>query len=276
MVFYLIGLGLGGAEDITVRGLEIVKRCHKVYLESFTSILSYGLGNEKKKLEDFYGCPLYEADRDMVEQNIETILEEAKDKDVALLIVGDPFGATTHTDLVVRAHQLGSKVEVIHNASIISAVGCCGLQLYSYGQVVSIPLWTDDWRPDSFYDKILQNRSNNLHSLCLLDIKTKERSINDLMKGRDVFQPPHFMSCAEAAHQLLSITHQRESNFSEDHLSESSMVIGMARIGWPDQKIVYCMLKDIITRELGPPLHSLVIPSQTLHPMEIEMLKMFF
>ena len=42
MVFYLIGLGLGDPTDITARGLEIVKKCKKIYLEGYTSILSSG------------------------------------------------------------------------------------------------------------------------------------------------------------------------------------------------------------------------------------------
>ena len=37
--------------------------------------------------------------------------------------------ATTHTDLVLRAHQLNIPYQVIHNASIMNAVGCCGLQV---------------------------------------------------------------------------------------------------------------------------------------------------
>lgn len=41
-MFYVIGLGLGDAEDITVKGLNIIKRCDKVYLENYTSILSIG------------------------------------------------------------------------------------------------------------------------------------------------------------------------------------------------------------------------------------------
>lgn len=39
MVLYLIGLGLQNEKDITVAGLEVVKRCHKVYLEAYTAIL---------------------------------------------------------------------------------------------------------------------------------------------------------------------------------------------------------------------------------------------
>jgi diphthine synthase len=38
-MFYLIGLGLGDETDITVKGLEIVKKASRVYLEAYTSIL---------------------------------------------------------------------------------------------------------------------------------------------------------------------------------------------------------------------------------------------
>lgn len=41
-MFYIIGLGLGDAKDITVKGLEIVKKCDRVYLESYTSLLTIG------------------------------------------------------------------------------------------------------------------------------------------------------------------------------------------------------------------------------------------
>ena len=76
---------------------------------------------------------------------------------MAFLVVGDPFGATTHADLMIRARELGIKTKTIHNASIMNAIGCCGLQLYSFGETVSIPFWTDDWQPDSFFDKIQVN-----------------------------------------------------------------------------------------------------------------------
>lgn len=78
--------------------------------------------------------------------------------------------ATTHTDLVVRAKKLGIDVKVVHNASVMNAVGVCGLQLYHYGETVSIPFFTDTWRPDSFYEKIQKNRGLGLHTLCLLGL----------------------------------------------------------------------------------------------------------
>ena len=44
-------------------------------------------------------------------------------------VVGDPFGATTHTDLVLRAKEVGVPFQVVHNTSILNAIGCCGLQV---------------------------------------------------------------------------------------------------------------------------------------------------
>ena len=41
-------------------------------------------------------------------------------------------------------------------------------QLYNFGETVSIVLWTDNWKPDSFYDRIASNRKLGLHTLCLL------------------------------------------------------------------------------------------------------------
>ena len=38
-MLYLIGLGLADETDITVKGLDIVKRAERVYLEAYTSIL---------------------------------------------------------------------------------------------------------------------------------------------------------------------------------------------------------------------------------------------
>lgn len=78
------------------------------------------------------------------------------------------YRATTHTDLVVRAKKLGVAVEVVHNASVMNAIGVCGLQLYRYGETISLPFFTETWKPDSFYEKIQRNRALGLHTLCLL------------------------------------------------------------------------------------------------------------
>lgn len=38
-MLYLVGLGLSDETDITVKGLDIVKKASRVYLEAYTSIL---------------------------------------------------------------------------------------------------------------------------------------------------------------------------------------------------------------------------------------------
>lgn len=38
-MLYLVGLGLSDETDITVKGLEVVKKASRVYLEAYTSIL---------------------------------------------------------------------------------------------------------------------------------------------------------------------------------------------------------------------------------------------
>jgi hypothetical protein len=38
-MLHLVGLGLADETDITVKGLEVVKRADRVYLEAYTSIL---------------------------------------------------------------------------------------------------------------------------------------------------------------------------------------------------------------------------------------------
>lgn len=281
-MLYFVGLGLGDVKDITVKGLEIVRKCERVYLEAYTSVLTYG---GKAALEEFYErFDLVEADRDLVESGSDMILENADKVDVAFLVVGDPFGATTHTDLLLRAKERNIPTKSIHNASIMNAIGCCGLQLYNFGETVSIPFWTEEpeWKPESFYDKILKNLENGQHTLCLLDIKVKERSVENMMRGKNIFEPPRFMSTQQAANQLVQVIKNRKSspnksdqiidvNGTEDckkHILDvTSLCIGAARIGSEDQKLVACTLHQLLDIDMGLPLHSLIIPS-TLHHIE--------
>ncbi|WMV27724.1 hypothetical protein MTR67_021109 [Solanum verrucosum] len=330
-MLYIIGLGLGDDKDITLKGLEAVKKCSKVYMEAYTSLLSFGLSpNGLSNLENLYGRSITLADREMVEEKADEILNEAKSSDVAFLVVGDPFGlvwgsmapvavsplvsaelaafclvsclavyvatlcvlcfdvlsliyflfspsyvnfqyrATTHTDIVVRAKKLGVDVKVIHNASVMNAVGVCGLQLYHYGETVSIPFFTETWRPDSFYEKIRENRKLGLHTLCLLDIRVKEPTIESLCRGKKQYEPPRFMTVNTAIEQLLEVEEAR----GESVYGENTICVGFARLGSEDQKVVAGSMKQLLTVDFGPPLHCLVIVGKT-HPVEEEMLEFY-
>ena len=261
-MLYLIGLGLSYESDITVRGLEVVKKCKRVYLEAYTSIL---MAADQLSLEQFYGREVILADRELVETGSDQILAGAQEDDIAFLVVGDPFGATTHTDLIIRARELGIKVEAIHNASVMNAVGACGLQLYQFGQTVSLVFFTDSWRPDSFYNKVMENRKIGLHTLLLLDIKVKEQSIENMARGRLIYEPPRYMDIATAASQLLEIEELR----GEKAYTPDTPCVAISRLGSPSQTFKAASLKELAEFDSGEPLHSLVMLGRQVHDLSL-------
>ncbi|KAJ5204695.1 Diphthine methyl ester synthase [Penicillium cinerascens] len=266
-MLHLVGLGLADEKDITVRGLEIVKKAERVYLEAYTAILLV----DKAQLEAFYGRPVIEADRELVETGSDEILADADKADVAFLVVGDPFGATTHTDLVLRARELGIQTNVVPNASIMSGIGCTGLQLYNFGQTVSMVFFLENWKPSSFYDRVRENVQIGLHTLVLLDIKVKEQSMENLARGRRIFEPPRYMTVAQCASQML----ETEEDRKEGVYGPDSLAVGAARVGAPDQKMVVGTLKELSEVEMGEPLHSLVLLGRRTHDLERDFIRQF-
>lgn len=269
MTLSIIGLGLFDFKDITIRGKELVDEAEYVYLEAYTAILMC----EVEALEAFHNKKIIVADRDFVEAGCDDMLEQSKTKKVAFLVVGDPFCATTHSDLYLRAKEKGVDVQVVHNASIMSAVAATGLQLYKFGETISVCFFEDNWRPDSFYDKIKQNAASGLHTLCLLDIKVKERTLENLMKNRNIFEPPRYMSASLAARQMLEIEEKRGDKIC----LPTQKCFAVCRIGAPTQLIRAATLEELANmedEELGKPLHSLVICAP-MHEMEEEFYTLF-
>lgn len=88
------------------------------------------------------------------------------------------------------------------------------------------------------------------------------------------------MSVAEAADQLLRIIakkrlEQQKVSDSDLAYTESSLCIGVARVGHESQSIVVCRLKEMANKDLGSPLHSLVLPAKKLHELELKYLQQF-
>ena len=247
MTLYMIGLGLGDEKDISIKGLEIVKRCKKVFLEIYTSKLSiFGNNNGIDKLEEFYGKKIIVADREMVEKRSEEILIDAKEGDVAFLVVGDAFGATTHTDIRLRANEKRIDVKVVHNASIVNAIGEVGLELYKFGKITTIPL--DNENIKSPIQAIEKNKKNGMHTLVLFDIKAEEEKL---------------MNANEAIAYLL-----REGFSGEDK------VVVCSKIGSDDRKIIYGKLNELKDMKFDKYPQCLIVPGE-LHFMEEEALKLW-
>lgn len=269
MTLYLIGLGLNDENDITLRGLDLVRKAGTVYLENYTAVLQCS----KETLEELYGKKVILADRELVEKKGEEIVEKASNGNVALLVVGDPVSATTHTGLLLRAIKKGIKVEVVHNASAMTAVGIIGLQLYKYGRTTSIVFPQEGWTVEAHYDVIKENKEKGLHTLCLLDIKTRELSKENMKKCnkcRDLAENPRFMTVNEAIKNLLEIENRRK----EGIFTEETICVGCARLGSTGMKIKAGPAKLLLKEEFGGPLHCLVVPGK-LHFVEEEALELW-
>ncbi|MEK6840117.1 MAG: diphthine synthase [Nanoarchaeota archaeon] len=226
MVLYLIGLGLGDEHDITLKGLDAIKKCAKVYLESYTSRLS----NENiPALEKLYGKKIIRASRSTIEEQEAQILREAQEQDIAILIPGSPFSATTHMELVLSARKKNITLHIIENASILTAVGITGLFLYKFGRVTTIPF--ENKNITSPYEVYLENNKQGLHTLFLLDI-----------------QGDKMMSAKEGCEYLL-----------KQGLPKTTKVIACAALGSNKQEIQIAEAQKI---KLSPFPQCLIVPGK--------------
>ncbi|NJD78172.1 MAG: diphthine synthase [Candidatus Methanoperedens sp.] len=246
-----IGLGLFDETDITVKGLETVRKADMVYAEFYTSHL---MGTTVEKMEELFGRKVNVLTREDVEQNT-SWLSHAKDKNVVFLSGGDAMVATTHIDLRLRAKDMGIDTAIIHAPSISSAVsGLSGLQNYRFGKSTTIPFpyTRKDKRiiSEAPYDTIKMNKKNDLHTLVFLDI--------DMEKG--------FMDIKTA----ISILLEMEERKGEGVLVHT-LAVGIARAGSDSPSVHADYIDKLKNYDFGGPLHSLVIPAN-LHFIEAEAL----
>jgi len=107
--------------------------------------------------------------------------------------------------------------------------------------------------------------------LMLLDIKVKEQSLEDMARGRKIYEPPRYMTVAQCASQMLEIEEER----AEGAFGEGSLAVGVARVGAKDQNIVVGTLKELSDVDMGPPLHSMVLLGRRTHELERDYIRVF-
>jgi diphthine synthase len=245
-----IGLGLYSEKGISLYGLEKAKAADEVLLESYTNMLP---GLNLKGLEGLLGRKVKVVDRKYVEDG-KDILALASKKDVAMLVAGDPFVATTHIDLRIRAVKRRIPVEVVNAPSIISvAPGAVGLQNYKFGKSCTITF--PQPYSDVPYDTLKLNRAAGLHTLFFLDLRAEEK---------------HFMSVDEGIRLLMVMEHRR----GEGVINKDLLFIGLARAGGPEQFMKAGRAQDLLSVDFGDPPHVIIVPSR-LHFMEAEALVLF-
>ena len=87
------------------------------------------------------------------------------------------------------------------------------------------------------------------------------------MKEKKIYEEPRFMTIQECVEQLFEILKNKEAKAYQ----EETRCFGLARVGYPDQKIKAGAMKEFLKEEMGAPLHSFVICAEQLHSIEREM-----
>ena len=234
---------------MSLRALETLRGCDLVYGEFYTSIM---MGSDVKELEGLIGKHVKLLTREEVEEG-EEVIELAKDKRVAFVTAGDTMAATTHVDIRLRAIESGILTSLVHGVSIFNACASAfGLQPYKFGRTITLPFTEENFLPSSPYENILENSKRGLHSLVLLDIKESE--------GR-------YMSAGEGVKWLLDA----EKRLGGGLINENTIVCAAARVGSSTENLMAGYPPQIEAADLGPPLHTLVLPGK-LHFVEAEAL----
>ena len=242
-----VGLGIGGPQALSEKSRKIISESDLVYFEQFTSPMSE---TQTQFLQDITKGQFKLAPRWLVEDGKE-ILEAAKTNKVALLSYGDPYIATTHIELRVRAIQDGTKTDTIHASSAItSLIGECGLHFYKVGKTVTIMSGIPS---STAYYSIFENLKLGNHTIILLEWN----------QNKDFFLDPK-----DAISSLLD----QEKEQGRKVFSGDTYGIVASRIGQDGQKIIAAKFSDLAKQDFGAPPHTIIIPGM-MHFTESDALK---
>lgn len=230
MSLILVGLGLFDEKDLTLRAIEEAKKADKAYIELYTSKWHGSIEN----LEEIIGKKVIELKRKDLEENSISIINESKAQNIVIFVQGDPLVQTVHITLLYEAKKLGIKTRIIHNASIISALGEAGFHLNRFGPFVTIPFpeRTKGKLPDSVFQTIKENKKRGLHTLCLLDVIAEENrymTVNEgldiLLKGKIVKKTDKVVVLTKAGAENSRILYNNINNIIQQNVSDIPAVI---------------------------------------------------
>ena len=247
MTLLFIGLGVDGLDGITLQALRAIRESDLVLLDVYTGRVAKDLRSE---LEKKSGREIVDAGRSLLEEQQRNVVEKARSAEVAILVPGDPFAATTHVSLRLLAARMSVQTLVFHGVSIFSsAPSACGLQSYKFGRTVTIPKTEDLDSVQSAYRGIKENLARGLHTLVLLDTKDGGLSMQDALQ------------------MLLDLEERKKRHVVRPDM----LTIGLARIGYPNVRIAAEALEEIRLQTFPQPPHCLVFPGD-LHFAEEEAL----
>jgi diphthine synthase len=249
---WFVGLGLSDEGGLSRHALNVLRSAGTIFAEEYTAVAPAGT---LERLAAELGRPVHRLPRPLLESEAPVLEALARNPRVVLLVVGDPFAATTHVALRLAVERAGHTWRYVPNASILTAAaGFLGLMLYRFGRTVSLPLPDPGYSPRSPLDQIAGNRERGLHTLVLLDLRPEE--------GR-------FLGAAEA----LGLLRDRDPDGRV--LTETTDVAVAARVGRDDAAAWFGPLARLRRVDFGPPMHTIVVPAADLHFEESAALERF-
>lgn len=249
---WFVGLGLSDERGLSSRAWDALRGADRVFAEEYTAVAP---GGTLDRLEKELGRPVERLDRSLLESEAPILEALGRSARVALLVVGDPFAATTHVALRLAAERAGHTWKYVPAASVLTAAsGFLGLMHYRFGRTVSFPFPEAGFAPRSPVEQIAGNRERGLHTLVLLDLRPPE--------GR-------FLSGAEA----LSLLRTRDPEGAVVPIG--AFVAVAARVGRDDAAGWFGPLEELARLDFGPPMHVVVVPAPDLHFEESAALERF-
>jgi|GEM_PF-26414 len=236
-----ISIGLADEKDLSIKAIEEARSCDKLYAELYTMKMETTIAG----LEETIRKPVTPLLRNDLEENAQTILNQAKRQKIGVLIGGDALSATTHISLIIEARRQGTETRIIHGSSIFTAVAETGLSLYKFGKTVTMPL-PEKGPTDAVLKTINENLEHDLHTLILLDL--------DVETNR-------YMTVNDTLSALI-----------KSGLDPSTLAIGIARLGSTTQTIEADTASEINKLDFGEPPHTIIVPAG-LHFIEEEALR---
>jgi diphthine synthase len=247
-----VGLGLGDERGLSAAAWEQLRAADEVFAEEYTAVAPEGTVD---RISATLGRRVQRLDRAALESERPILDALARSPRVALLVVGDPFAATTHVAARLAAERAGHRWGYVPNASILTAAaGWLGLMHYRFGRSVSLPFPSPGFEPRSPLEQIAANRERGAHTLLLLDLRPEE---------------DRFLT-ADAALGLL-----RRLDPTGAVVPPQADIAVAARVGRADAAGWFGPFAELERERFGPPMHVVVVPAPELHFEESAALERF-
>ncbi len=241
MTLFMAGGGIS-IETLTLGVLSLAKSVKKVYVETYTVPGSEWL---VEKIREIAEDKIIVAERSTLEENIQTIIEEAKLQDILIVVPGDPLIATTHRSIIVEALKKNVDFRLLPGVSgVCAAKTVSGLDYYKFGRTLTLP---GPWRhvkPYSVYYYLVSNLCIGLHTLLLLDIDNNGRQLEPCIGLK----------------LLREVEEELVKDLEIPSILDTLIFIVVSRAGMKEQSIrIFDKLEKLCENDTRPPA-SIIIP----------------